>query len=1055
MSKQYYYIEKSYTAQPRSKRRRETGSGSDTSNGSTIFTSTSDGISLSPEGITDHRQLTGVKSTVDDYSEYSRDIHLTAEDADKLKLLNSETLEQRYLRKDIDDRAAGNITFNKNIILDGEHDEPYSIYSKSGANDFNQKDGFRLFTTGDAWLRDVNIKKDALFAGNLSSPSFTSGFPEGSGWALTWREIVNAAGIAAQRNQLELDDLTVRGTLRVYEMVISQLLGENGTIITADMMKVKSVDTVNQIIYLDTEEGALFNPFREDDIVQVKHFTGMPTAENGYTATKEYEFVVEETHIGGLGHNQERIDWIKYKNFVGDISRIAERDTLVRVDNLSDPDRKGIIKQTSVEPGSPYMDIIYGLKTDPGNAVRSRFGKLDGMITPYWGQLQGYGLMCDNLYAKGRFLLHTGEDVHTRFEVIEGRLESEMKSLRQEITDKDNVLQNSSFATDTNLWEVLSDISFFTVEQKFLYFNNTFYSDKKQIASIVTRDGLKVLRMKNSNLKQDNKYLRLKPKAQLAMKDGTSVWPTYYISFRYRVHSAGTLTVGFNGQPISHTAALAVTEAYDTYEISGSWDGTGDFNLKFTGEIDIYSLAMAHNSIEDMKAEFMTRIVQTEKEILLQASAIETVGERVTTAEGNMSVMAGDINIWGSRVVNVEGRMTTAENSIINVLPDKISAISTRVTATETGVLALQQAGFITTATGNTLFAHSGNVISMINQSSEEITIKAEKVNLVGKVTFSMLADSAKSDIKEKVVTKELDLLATTLTEKIDKKVGIDDLKDTLAYKTQIEVAELGETIIKGGHIVTSLIDVDDLYVKSLAAVRGTIAGFTIESNGISSTNNYTTEGTNAKFFLHSGGNTPFLGFSSTGKWVGIGLNVSPATMGIDGYLGRFENTVTNSGEINYGIYIKVANAKENRALEVVGDVKVTGSFASIGGVRYVDFQTTGGSDTILLNYKRCQQYVIKNYASSSYLLHLPSYNYNNEIGYSDSYIIDIVADHANSGEIVVNVRGSATWIRDNSGNIVSQNSGGNSNGNIVLAKGDAVRLLYMNQVYYILSISK
>lgn len=80
----------------------------------------------------------------------------------------------------------------------------------------------------------------------------------------------------------------------------------------------------------------------------VQQFNGMPTPENNYYVTKQYEFTVEETHIGGLDDGENRVDWIKYKNFVGDESQVVARDTIVRVDNLTNPDRKGIIKQTSV-----------------------------------------------------------------------------------------------------------------------------------------------------------------------------------------------------------------------------------------------------------------------------------------------------------------------------------------------------------------------------------------------------------------------------------------------------------------------------------------------------------------------------------------------------------------------------------------------------------------------------------------------------------------------------------------------------------------------------------
>lgn len=665
-----------------------------------------------------------------------------------LEEINSLAVEiyNKYLRRDIDDRANGTIEFAKNIVMVGEKD--FSIYSNKQANSFNES-GFKIWADGDAWFGNLYAKKSLMVQGNLSSPNFASGFPAGYGWAITWRDVVNAAGVIAKKTHLEIDDATFRGILRVYEFVLSQVLGENGTRFTADMMKVKSVDIANKIIYLDTEEGLLYNPFWTDDIVMVQQFNGMPTPENNYYVTKQYEFTVEETHIGGLNDGENRVDWIKYKNFVGDESQIAARDTIVRVDNETNPDRKGVIKQTSVEPGSPYQDIIYGMKTDPEHAIRTRTGKLEGLITPYWGQLKGYGTMCDNLYARGHFMLHTGEDVKTKFEIVEGRLESEMSAIRQEISDKDNVLSNSSFASDTDKWDVVNEVSFFTVSRKFLFFNNSFYSDKRKVASVVSTEGRRVLRLKKSKIVQKNEYLKYKPEKQLELEDGTLIWPTYYISFRYRVKTAGNLTIGFPGQNLYQTVHLESGSVFENYEVSGAWDGTGDFELSFSGDIEIYSLAMAANSLEDFKTEFLTRITQTEKEILLHAEKIEQVGKRLTTTEGNISVMAGDINIWASRVTKVEGRMSSAEYSIINVIPDQISAVSSRVTVNERGITSLWQAGFLTKTTAEGALAGifasknsvtAASIIATVNNAGQgTVKIKADRIELDGKTIINIV----------------------------------------------------------------------------------------------------------------------------------------------------------------------------------------------------------------------------------------------------------------------------------------------------------------------------
>ncbi len=142
---------------------------------------------------------------------------------------------------------------------------------------------------------------------------------------------------------------------------------------------------------------------------------------------KQYEFEVVDAKVGALADGENRMDSVTYKNFVGDVGSVAARDVLTRVDSLTNSDRKGILKQTSVEEGSPYLDVLYGMKTDPDNAVRTRLGRLAGIITYCWGQLKGYGLYSENAYLTGDFRLRTGEDVRTKFEIVEGMLQSAMQ----------------------------------------------------------------------------------------------------------------------------------------------------------------------------------------------------------------------------------------------------------------------------------------------------------------------------------------------------------------------------------------------------------------------------------------------------------------------------------------------------------------------------------------------------------------------------------------------------------------------------------------------------
>lgn len=486
-----------------------------------------------------------------------------------------------FLRKDKPDVAGFDITFEQDIILSGEKS---SIYSDRYAGGFGHENGFRLFADGTAWVKDLKVKHDSMFAGSLSSPTFASGFPNGTGFMIAPYKVTNAAGVEETKYKLEIDSISVRNELKVYTFVVSQLLGENDNRIFAGMMEVDHYDPETGRIYLDTDGGRLYNPFREGDILMVQQFQGDPTLQNDYKMTKSYELKVVEVAVGDLSDGENRLDWLRFTNFVGNLSDIAKRDTLCRVDNPDNSTRSGIMKITTVDEfGTPYMDVIRGMKTDPENCVKVRVGNMNGLVTPYFGRLEGDGIYVENLYARGQFMLDTGENVKTKFEIVEGRLSSEMSSVRYELSEKDNCLTNASFSADTVGWVLGNDVSLFTVKERFMAVNESFYAEKDKVTGIVEVSSRKALYIKNSGVKQLNSYLKNKPDGQLEMPDGTKVWPSYYVSFMYMVKTAGSLTSGFSGQGLYVSKPLAITDTFVQEEFSGKWNGTGDFILNFTG----------------------------------------------------------------------------------------------------------------------------------------------------------------------------------------------------------------------------------------------------------------------------------------------------------------------------------------------------------------------------------------------------------------------------------------------------------------------------------------
>ena len=664
--------------------------------------------------------------------------HVTA--LDTCEILAIEDLDLRYLRKDIDDTAAGNITFEKDIILAGLDS---SIYSDRDANGFGHENGFRLFADGTMWLKDLKVKNDSMFAGSLSSPMFASGFPNGTGWMLAPYIRTNAAGINETRYKLEIDDIAVRGTLRVYEFIVSQLLGENDNRVFSGMMEVDHYDANSGRIYLDTDGGRLYNPFRKGDILMVQQFQGDPNLENNYQMVKQYELKVVSVGVGNLYDGENRLDWLTFENFVGDLSQITKRDTLCRVDNPDNSTRSGLIKITTIDEfGTPYLDVIRGMKTDPENCVKVRIGNLNGLVTPYFGRLDGDGAYVENLYARGKFILSdTGEDVSTLFQVMNGKLSSEMSSIRHEIAEKDNYLTNSSFSEDIVGWEPGNDVSLFTVSERYIPVNDSLYSEKDRITGIVRVLNRLALCIKNSTIRQLNAKLSRRPEGLVEMPDGTTKWPTFYISFMCKVKTAGTLTIGFPGQDLYETKAMTPTDAFAQEEFIGEWDGTGDFTISHTGEIFIYNLLLTSRPLDDFRVEMSTKLEQTNERVGMYANKVDNLKGTVTDMGLVLDNTNGTLSAYVTKTDN-NSKTITDLGWTIDGINDSLSLYAK--TTDVSGLRKDMEAEFLLTSESISSKVsytdYTGKeIISRVNQTATTYQIDAKYINLVGKVSVGDL----------------------------------------------------------------------------------------------------------------------------------------------------------------------------------------------------------------------------------------------------------------------------------------------------------------------------
>lgn len=760
-------------------------------------------------------------------------------------------LDNRYLRKDIDDTAYGVISHDKavrsTIFIDG----------------FDGGKGWLINAAGSAWFDFVRVRDYGIFGKGLGSEIFISGFPNGQGWDLSSYPRMNAAEVVETKWRLEIDDVIVRGKLRVFEFIISQLRGENDNVIFAGMMKVDHYDSETGRLYLQTDEGILYNPFRAGDILMMQRFGGLPSAGNNYNVIKQYELRVTEAYVGDLMAGKERLDYITFSHFVGDLPDIAEGDVLVRVDSFSDSTRKGIVKITTIdEVSAPNIDVVYGMKTDPMNATKARMGNLAGIrtknnidLTGVWG-IYGNGAVFEN----SQIYLDNGMTIEQNFKVMNGQFISEINALKDQMAaESGNILQNPLFNENLYYWDVIQDVSVFRANIGLLWLNRDFYADKR-LAAEIYRDGSRyVLRLKKTKISQPNTFFRF--------PEGSDKEGAYSFSFFYRAKGVGVLKAGIPGTSLYTEITLNPEDTYTKFSVMDEWDGIGDFIFESSGEVLIHSVSLFNDELANAVIKLQTQITQNEYEIALRAT--------------KQYVDARD----GSILIEMEGKFS--------VTAEQISAVVRRTNNIENTIA---EAGWITTADGNSLYAkktlEDGNVIaSYINQTATTVQIKASKIQLYGYVTFNMFDGYTQGVINQKITG------------------------DVQADKLILE----GQTIIAGGYLNT-------IYAKvqEIVATRGSIAGFTINSNSIYAniisrygdqdwTSRFTLSATDKAYIEYTSGSGGNLMLTRIG--IGVDNNESGINDTPHIYI-RNAKVVTKTSALNHAIKINLYAASENIFLE-------------------------------------------------------------------------------------------------------------------------------------------
>lgn len=515
-------------------------------------------------------------------------------------LFSARRSQQEFISKKRNDRAKKKITFEEGIGI--------------GLEENGRIDG-----KGNADLLTL-VVRELLRSANYGGSGMT-----GNGWQIGIDEDL--------LSHLIVDKITVRRVMNVFELLINKVRSVGGQIcVSAANGKIKTVQEQGDYWHITFEQE---NTFVAHDLMRCQVFTG----------TSQKAYWVEVAGIANGGILVEKSEF--------ETAQPEEGDECVLMGNTETANRQNLVLISASEDGHPRVDVLDGVNAKNfDHALRARLGNLNDIKDdrfPLDNQPKGNGLYADNVYLRGTFLLSTGEDIKTKLEITEGKVQSAIDSVRNDFLSEKGYLNNPTFTSGLEKWNSENETVFFLVGNKWIWANGNVLSKKGDGASVVTDMGRTVVRIRNKYILQKHGNLRYVPTFPTNDEGQKEALPVY-LTFFYRCAKVGTLKVrfenvdktgfaNFNSMEISEE--IAETEGYVQYTGNGLWNGTGDFKLAFDGDIYLYMLVLSTDKIEALTYKYKTLFEQSERLVKIAALNFDKDGkvlegsEIITTAKYN------------------------------------------------------------------------------------------------------------------------------------------------------------------------------------------------------------------------------------------------------------------------------------------------------------------------------------------------------------------------------------------------------------------------------------
>lgn len=526
-------------------------------------------------------------------------------------LFSARRSQQEFLSKKRNDRTKGRITFEQGVV-------------------FGQEENGRVDGKGNADLLTL-VVRELLRSANYGGSGMTD-----SGWQIGLDEDL--------LSHLIVDKITVRRVMNVFELLINKVRSVGGQIcVSAANGKIKTVREQGDYWHITFEQE---NTFVAHDLMRCQVFTG--------TSQKAYWVEVAGTANGGILVEKSEFE----------TAQPEEGDECVLMGNTETANRQNLVLISASEDGHPRVDVLDGVNAkNLDHALRARFGNLNDIKDdrfPLDNQPKGNGLYADNVYLRGTFLLSTGEDIKTKLEITEGKVQSAIDSVRNDFLSEKGYLNNPTFTSGLEKWNSENETVFFLVGNKWIWANGNVLSKKGDGASVVTDMGRTVVRIRNKYILQKHGNLRYVPTFPTNDEGQKEALPVY-LTFFYRCAKAGTLKVRFenvdktgfaNFNSMEINEEIAETDGYVQYTGNGLWNGTGDFRLEFDGDIYMYMLVLSTDKYEALTHRYRTLFEQSERLVKISAAVfdkdenmLEETGLITTSKVSGLYAIDGDGNL--------------------------------------------------------------------------------------------------------------------------------------------------------------------------------------------------------------------------------------------------------------------------------------------------------------------------------------------------------------------------------------------------------------------------